>query len=179
MATKIQIFGDTAMLFTHLDHHAICLGSRPKTQLWQPCKYKPQKSAMHNRLVFGSLAASDMTKHICKRYCTIARLRYIQMCMRTDIQIPSCLERYDRMARLAQGWKCMHRPSDCACLVGKFCLGHPNLFSKTVMCTSLSQDLPWIQAGVPKATLSGICILCTLAVIDVMYNNMTAEATNL
>ncbi len=65
MATRIPILGETATIFTHLDHHAICLGSRPETQLWQPCKYKSQKPAMHNILEFGSLAASDMTKHIC------------------------------------------------------------------------------------------------------------------
>jgi len=64
-AIIIQIFAGTAMTFTHLDHHAISLGCRPKTELWQPCKYKSQKPAMHNILEFGSLTASDMTKHVC------------------------------------------------------------------------------------------------------------------
>ncbi len=79
-ATIIPSFGKTATIFTHLDDHAICLGSRLETQLWQPGKYESQKPAMHNRWLSGSLAASDMTRHICDSvYCTITRMRYIQM----------------------------------------------------------------------------------------------------
>lgn len=57
-ATSIPIFVEVAIICTHLDHHAIYLGSRPETQLWQPCKYKSQKPAVHNIYELGSLAAS-------------------------------------------------------------------------------------------------------------------------